>query len=75
MDNRIIVYVESEEVTQGHLMIQNEVKFRVLEKKVHMTQLFDKALFKILVAVGKFYRVLSDGQDGLGRNHISVQKI
>ena len=48
MDNRIMAHVELEEVemlisspneAQGNLMMHNEAKFKVLEKKVHMTQL------------------------------------
>ena len=33
-------------------MMQNDAEFRVLEKKVHMTQLCEKALFQYLVTAG-----------------------
>ena len=54
VDNRIVAYVEPEEVemlisssnqAQGNLMMQNEAKIRVLEQKVHMTQLCEKKSF------------------------------
>ena len=52
VNNRITAVVEPEEVdmlisspnlAQGNLMIQNEAKFRVLEKKVRTTPLCEKA--------------------------------
>ena len=49
---------------QGNLMMQNEAKFRVLVKKIHMTQLSEKALFQYLVTAGKFYQVRPDAEDG-----------
>ena len=49
VDNRITTVVEAEDLdllisspklAQGNLMMHNEAKFRVLEKKVRMTQFF-----------------------------------
>ena len=46
-------------------MMHNEAKFRVLEKKVHMTQLYEKKTsFQYLVTAGKFCQVRPDGEDG-----------
>ena len=49
---------------QKNLMMQSEAKFRVLEKKVHMTQLCEKPLFQYLVTAGSRYQVRPDGEDG-----------
>ena len=66
VNNRIMANVEPEEVdmlissrnpAQGNLMMQNEAKFRVLEKKVHMTRLCEKALFQYPVTAGTFSKV------------------
>ena len=45
-------------------MMQNETKFRVLEKKGHMTQLCEKALLLYLVTEGSHHQVRPDGEDG-----------
>ena len=54
MDHRILAIVELEEVeqltsspnlAQGNLMMRTKAKFKVLEKKVQMTQLCEKTLF------------------------------
>ena len=76
VDHRILAIVEPEEVemltsspnlAQGNLMMRSEAKFKVLEKKVHMTQLCEKALFQYLVTAGNRYKVRPDGEDGCGR--------
>ena len=54
----------SPNLVQGNLMMQGEAKFRVLEKKVHMTQLCQKALFQYLVRARSRYQVRTDGEDG-----------
>ena len=64
VDNRIMANAEPEEVemlrsspnqAQGNLMMQIGAKFRVLEKKVHITQLCENAFFQYLVtAATKF---------------------
>ena len=41
--------ISSPNLAQGNLMMQNEAKIRVLEEKVHMTQLCEKALIQYLV--------------------------
>ena len=73
VDNRVMAVVDPEEVdmlisspnlAQGNLMMQNEAKFRVLEKKVHMTQSCEKALFQYLVTTGSRYQVRPDAEDG-----------
>ena len=57
VDHRILAIVEPEEVemltsspnlAQGNLMMRSEAKFKVLEKKGHMTQLCEKPYSKIL---------------------------
>ena len=76
MNNRITAVVEPEEVemlisspnlAQGNLMMQNEAKFRVLEKKVRMTPLCEKAFFQYLVTAGNRYQVQPDEEDGWGQ--------
>ena len=76
VDHRILAIVEPEEVemltsspnlAQGNLMMRSEAKFKVLEKKVRMTQLCEKALFQYLVTAGNRYKVRPDGEDGCGR--------
>ena len=69
MDNRILATVEppisSPNLAQGNLMMQNQAKFRVLQKKPRMSQLCEKkALFLFLVTAGNRYKVRRDDEDG-----------
>ena len=75
MDHRILAIMEPEEVemltsspnlAQGNLMMRSEAKFRVLERKVHMTQLCEKTLFQFLVTAGNRNQVRPNGEDGWG---------
>ena len=54
-------------LAQGNLMIQNQAKFRILEKKVRMTRLCEKALLQDLVTAKSRYQVRPDGKDGWGQ--------
>ena len=45
---------------------QGHSSFRVLEKRVQMTQLCEKASFQYLVTGGKYYQIQLDGKDGWG---------
>ena len=45
---------------------QRHTSFRVLENRVQMTQLCEKASFQYLVIAGKYYQILLDGKDGWG---------
>ena len=56
--------ISSPNLAQGNLMMQNEAKFRVLEKKVRMTQLCEIAFFHDLVTAGSRYQVRPDGENG-----------
>ena len=73
VDHRSLAIVEPEEVemltsspnpAQRNLMMRSEAKFRVLQKKVHMTQSCEKALFQYLVAARNRNQVRPDGEDG-----------
>ena len=50
-------------LARGNKM-QGSASFRILEKRVQMTQLCAKALFQHLVAAGKQYEVRPNGNDG-----------
>ena len=56
--------ISSPNLGEGNSMMQNEVKFRVLEKKARMTQLCEEASVQYLVTTGNRYQVRPDGEDG-----------
>ena len=76
MDSRVLTLVEPEEVemlvSPSNLALGNKkqgsASFRILEKRVLMTQLWEKqALFQHLVTAGNLYQIRPDGEDdGLG---------
>ena len=47
--------------------MQGGASFRILEKRVQMTQLCEKALFQHLVAAGNCYKIRPDDNDGWGK--------
>ena len=44
--------------------MRGDMRFRILEKKVHMTQLCEKASFQHFVTAWIFYKIKADGEDG-----------
>ena len=46
--------------------MNGDVSFRICKKKVHMTQLCEKALLQHPVAAGNFYKIKPDGAGGWG---------
>ena len=44
--------------------MQGSATFRILEKRVRVTQVCEKALFQHLVTAGNCYQIRPDGDDG-----------
>ena len=74
MNSKVLIIVEPEEVellvspqTQAPAKRkQRHTSFRVLENRVQMTQLCEKASSQYLVTAGKYYQIPLDGKDGWG---------
>ena len=44
--------------------MHGNIRFRILEKEVHTTQLCEKALFQHLITARNFHIIKPDGEDG-----------
>ena len=83
VNNRIMAVVDPEEVemlmsspnqAQGNIIVQNEAKFRVLEKKVDMTQLCEKGFIPISCHCRKSLPSSTRWSRRMGTNHTFMQR-